>query len=375
MQNELLTIGEAAKFLGVTEKTLRAWEVNGKIVPAERTEGGHRRYLASEIRKMVGEKGTIVDEYEDLIRVERNALKAQMEKKYEFMKEKGYVTGDSQDSKSLAVILSHYLEISSVIENDDDDEYFLKLIKMIWEKLLTRDLVSYQVLQGPTGLVFYMKDKIVDGEIWRSIESDAVVARTRKLNCKLLLPGSLREVEIPALDPDTFEPIRRKAISGCNLSDEVTLRLNSTSMAADIDDEIIMDLSNNSKMMGDWENIQSEQILANPNIRGIVTNEIGIEVLRMNKLTTIYTDEYESRFRKVGKVGAVNLYFHPKVDKVLLIRKGDSYMDSGYFFCPYMFLTMTPTILLGGRVHRGGLIRYGKKLISTSGQYYQHYNL
>lgn len=38
-----MSIGEAAKFLGVSQSTLRRWEGEGKLLP-ERTPGGSRRY-------------------------------------------------------------------------------------------------------------------------------------------------------------------------------------------------------------------------------------------------------------------------------------------------------------------------------------------
>ena len=43
-----MTIGEAAKALGVHVSTLRRWEEEGRLVP-ERTKGGQRRYLRAEI--------------------------------------------------------------------------------------------------------------------------------------------------------------------------------------------------------------------------------------------------------------------------------------------------------------------------------------
>lgn len=39
----MITIQEASKILGVTPKTLRIWEKDGKI-KSYKTEGGHRRY-------------------------------------------------------------------------------------------------------------------------------------------------------------------------------------------------------------------------------------------------------------------------------------------------------------------------------------------
>lgn len=43
-----LTIAEAAAIKGVSPDTLRRWEKEGKI-SSVRTEGGHRRFLASDL--------------------------------------------------------------------------------------------------------------------------------------------------------------------------------------------------------------------------------------------------------------------------------------------------------------------------------------
>lgn len=54
MESQLLGIGEAAKLLGVTPKTLRNWEEAGKISPV-RTMGKHRRYKLQDIKVLLGE--------------------------------------------------------------------------------------------------------------------------------------------------------------------------------------------------------------------------------------------------------------------------------------------------------------------------------
>lgn len=51
----MITIKEASKLLGVTEKTLRLWEKEGKIT-SKRTEGGHRRYEISDLIKSKKDK-------------------------------------------------------------------------------------------------------------------------------------------------------------------------------------------------------------------------------------------------------------------------------------------------------------------------------
>ena len=386
MLDELISIGEAAKFLGVTEKTIRLWEVKGKIIPAERTEGGHRRYLASEIRKMVGvveNAGlTVADEYDEYMKDERAAVANEMQKKLEFIQMKGYLGKGEEKDKNLANILSNYLDLQSTQVDTEDCDYNLKLIKMIWNKLLTRDLITYQVMGAPTGLIFYMTEKVdrANLEVTRCIESDAVAARTRKYGCDILFPGKV-EREVTVLEPETFVPSKKSGWIGAGLKPEACLEINSRNMAADIDGEIIEDLLNNStRLPGDWK----DEIMCNLShrlfpgeLRGIVTNEVGLRLMeqdltsRLSKFPIIDWEHLPNRLMRIGEVGVVPLYYHPKVNKFLLIRRGESEMQSGYFYCPYIFFNLTPMQITGDKIVRGGLIRYGKKLVRTGGRYYQ----
>lgn len=58
--------------------------------------------------------------------------------------------------------------------------------------------------------------------------------------------------------------------------------------------------------------------------------------------------------------------------QILLGYKGDSYMDTGYFYCPYVPLTQTPVVLdPESFVPRKGLMcRYGKKLLREGSKFY-----
>ncbi len=53
MNDDLITIGEAAEILGVSEPALRTWTDEGQI-KAFVTPGGHRRYLRSDLKKFIG---------------------------------------------------------------------------------------------------------------------------------------------------------------------------------------------------------------------------------------------------------------------------------------------------------------------------------
>jgi putative resolvase len=53
MTNNLIDISEAAELLGVDNSTLRYWDKTGKL-KSQRTFGGHRRYLLSDIKALQG---------------------------------------------------------------------------------------------------------------------------------------------------------------------------------------------------------------------------------------------------------------------------------------------------------------------------------
>ncbi len=47
-----LTIGEAARILGVSVETLRRWDADGKI-DAVRTPGGQRRFVRAAVERLL----------------------------------------------------------------------------------------------------------------------------------------------------------------------------------------------------------------------------------------------------------------------------------------------------------------------------------
>jgi hypothetical protein len=59
-------------------------------------------------------------------------------------------------------------------------------------------------------------------------------------------------------------------------------------------------------------------------------------------------------------------------NQILMGYKGDSYMDSGYFYCPYVPLTQTPVVLDPESFcpRKGILTRYGKKLLREGAKFY-----
>src|SRR2546428_544328 len=55
-ESEWLTLGQAAKFLGVAQSTIRKWSDQGRV-PAFYTPGGHRRYRRRDLQPFLGRSG------------------------------------------------------------------------------------------------------------------------------------------------------------------------------------------------------------------------------------------------------------------------------------------------------------------------------
>lgn len=51
--DDYLTIGEAARFLGVSSATLRNWDKAGKLIPYRHPLNGYRLYLKADLEKLL----------------------------------------------------------------------------------------------------------------------------------------------------------------------------------------------------------------------------------------------------------------------------------------------------------------------------------
>ena len=55
-ESEWLTLGQAARFLGVAQSTIRKWSDQGRV-PAFYTPGGHRRYRRTDLERFLERSG------------------------------------------------------------------------------------------------------------------------------------------------------------------------------------------------------------------------------------------------------------------------------------------------------------------------------
>ena len=81
-ETELITIGEVARMLDVTTRTLRYWEEMGVIEASHRSEGGNRLYTQYMVRRMrfilkLKELGLTIKEMQDLGAAYGNAKKTE----------------------------------------------------------------------------------------------------------------------------------------------------------------------------------------------------------------------------------------------------------------------------------------------------------
>jgi putative resolvase len=83
------TIGEASRMLGVSIPTLRRWDKAGKLEPDVRTQGGHRRYSESALRRFLGKPLPVPRDARKVVlyaRVARRAQRAELDEQVETLK-------------------------------------------------------------------------------------------------------------------------------------------------------------------------------------------------------------------------------------------------------------------------------------------------
>lgn len=83
----LMSIGELAKNLGVSVVTLRRWHRAGRLLPACRTEGGHRRYDTDAVNRQFGLGGRRPTKTLVYARVSSHDQKAQLDTQAERLRQ------------------------------------------------------------------------------------------------------------------------------------------------------------------------------------------------------------------------------------------------------------------------------------------------
>lgn len=222
-------------------------------------------------------------------------------------------------------------------------------------------------------------------EINLALENETITAKTRKL--KAVWSYEAQQ------DIRSQHNIDMEAELTAMLAQEVNL---------EIDREILTDLRNNSGTVATWDfntalgdTIKEKYEALYVEVTKL-SNIIHRKTLRAGANWIVTSPEVASIFETatagfapapsdtftsslgVQYVGTVQnrwrLYKDPQAPTTQLLMgyKGDSYSDSGYFFCPYVPLTQTPTVLDPESFcpRKGLLTRYGKILLREGAKFY-----
>jgi hypothetical protein len=249
--------------------------------------------------------------------------------------------------------------------------------------------ITFNVAPGPNHLVvsyeYNMECNQDLPEINLVVESEEIAAKTRKL--KAVWSYEAQQ------DLRSQHNLDAEAELTAVLAQEINL---------EIDREVLFDLLNNAGTVAAWDFatalgdtikeryeslyvkvVELSNVIHRKTLRGganwIVTSP---EVASIFETATAGfapapSETFTSSFG-IQYVGTINnrwrLYKDPlfRTNQMLLGYKGDSYMDSGYFYCPYVPLTQTPIVLDPESFcpRKGILTRYGKKLLREGAKFY-----
>lgn len=224
-------------------------------------------------------------------------------------------------------------------------------------------------------------------ELTLSIDSDSVAAVTRKLKTTWSLESAQDLKSVHSIDAES------------TLTD-----LMADEMVAEIDREIINDLIIASSVRAThnfstgagasvnftdrniallYKVLEVANIIHRTTLRGpanwmVTSADISSKFEQLNDFRgsdAMVEDGMDIGIMNVGTVqGKLKLYKDPLFPncKILLGYKGNSTLDAGYFYAPYIPLLSTPTVMNPDSFvpNKGLMTRYGKKLIEDGGLYY-----
>lgn len=229
-------------------------------------------------------------------------------------------------------------------------------------------------------------------EVTLSIDSDSVAAITRKLKTSWSLEAAQDLKSVHNIDAES------------TLTD-----LMADEMVAEIDREIINDLIIAAAIRADhnfataagasvnftdrnialmYKTLEVANIIHRTTLRGpanwmVMSADICSKFEQLNdfRASDAFTTEgVDVGIMNVGTIqGKMRIYKDPLFPncKILLGFKGNSVLDAGYFYAPYIPLLSTPTVLDPNSFtpNKGIMTRYGKKLIEDGGLYYATINV
>lgn len=141
MSSNFVDISSAAQYLGVGKSTLRRWETEGKLVP-KRTNGGHRRYMKSDLDSYIGIKEENEQKNNSLIRVATYARCSTSDQK-----QHGDI--DRQSERITDFCVKHKYYIVSTIKDmgsdiNDKRKGFMELCNLVVKQEIDKVVIEHK---------------------------------------------------------------------------------------------------------------------------------------------------------------------------------------------------------------------------------------
>ena len=168
--DRLLTIAETRKLLNVSKSTLQRWD-REKILIAQRTEGGHRRYLLSEIEALMGKKNEKTPESKEIIVATYARCSTQDQKQHGDL--------DRQSARIFEYCTKHKYKVEYIIKDigsglNDKRKGFVQLCNLAAEGKINKVVIEHKdrLTRFQFNLIeFFFKSYGVDIEVVDNKES------------------------------------------------------------------------------------------------------------------------------------------------------------------------------------------------------------
>lgn len=140
MMDRLLTIAETRKLLNVSKSTLQRWD-REKILIAQRTEGGHRRYLLSEIETLMGKKNENKAESKEIVVATYARCSTQDQKQHGDL--------DRQSARIFEYCTKHKYKVEYIIKDigsglNDKRKGFVQLCNLAVERKINKVVIEHK---------------------------------------------------------------------------------------------------------------------------------------------------------------------------------------------------------------------------------------
>lgn len=184
---DLLSIKEAARLMGVCENTLRDWDIEKKFT-AIRTAGGHRRYSIAAIREYL-DKNIVPKSSSPMVQslnADVTLIKSSSKTLQEKWNETEYLKDVPEDQQTnLAILLENcqcHKNLSIVTDPLFSTSQALWLTAEAWKRMKFKNMIGIQCMTNPLAYGYFLHENSKGG---KTLHSDPVAATTQKYDFTL----------------------------------------------------------------------------------------------------------------------------------------------------------------------------------------------